>query len=213
MVTQDSVHPQIPKSTLSDRGKGRHTSEKEAAARRQLLTPEQENVLLDWCVMHASLGEPWTPEDLRAQAGIISGKKVGAEWHRKFEKRHPELDAYKATSLDPTLANHFNFGVVQDFFDKWEDLNVNHGGIPPEHIWNWDEKGVQMGGGQGKDSKKHYFLESSKHCYLMASDNLELVTILECISAARSVVPPSFCLQNGPQPDVRDEIEDEEWGR
>lgn len=47
----------------------------------------------------------------------------------------------------------------------------------------------------------------------MKDDNLELVTILECVSAAGSIVPPSFCLQNGPYPDVRKKIQVHEWGR
>ncbi|KAF5325486.1 hypothetical protein D9619_009916 [Psilocybe cf. subviscida] len=210
--TQAAAATKIPKSTLLGRARNRHSSWQEASAQRQLLTLEEEGILLDWCALHASLGNPWTPEDLRAQAELISGKQVGSSWHKKFERRHPKIDAYKATSLDPKRANHFNRGIVMDFFDKWESLNDKHGGIPPEHIWNWDEKGIQMGGGRGKDSQKHYFLKSSKHRYLMKDDNLELVTILECVSAAGSIVPPSFCLQNGPYPDVRKKIQVHEWG-
>ncbi len=63
------------------------------------------------------------------------------------------------------------------------------GGVPPEHIWNMDEKGIQMGGGRKKSSKKFYFFKDQKQRYRISSDNLELVTILECISAAGENCP------------------------
>jgi hypothetical protein len=160
------------------------------------------------------MGEPWTPQavELRGQAEAISGKTVGQNWHRKFERRHPELCAAKPAKLDPKRAKNFNEMVIGDFYDQWEGLNEMHNGIPPEHMWNWDEKGVQMGGGRKKSSKKYYFLKDHKDRYRIQSDNLELVTILECVSAAGEVVPPSFCLQNGSRPDLR-ELSDDEWGR
>ncbi len=52
-----------------------------------------------------------------------------------------------------------------------------------------------MGGGWKNSGKKYLFLKDKKHRYLIWSNNLELVTIIECISATGNVVPPSFCLQ------------------
>jgi len=83
------------------------------------------------------MGEPWSSADLRAQAEAISGKTVGQNWHRNFEKRHPELRAAKPAKFDPKRTKHFNETVISDFYDKWEDLNTKHNGIPPEHMWNW----------------------------------------------------------------------------
>ena len=203
---------QIPKTTLGDRAKGCHDTWQNACAKQQLLSPEQEDTLVKWCELRASMGKPWTYTDLRSQAEAISGKSVGQNWHRKFEKRHPELHAAKPAKLNPKRAKHFNEAVIHDFYNQWEGLNEKHNGIPPEHVWNWDEKGIQMGGGRKKSSKKYYFLKDQRHCYRLRSDNLELVTILECISAAGDAVPPSFCLQNGTRPDLQ-ELSDDEWGR
>jgi hypothetical protein len=69
-----------------------------------------------------------------------------------------------------------------------------------------------MGSGRKNSGKKYLFLKDKKHRYLIRSDNLELVTIIECISAAGDVVPPSFCLQEGSLPDLR-ELDDAQWGR
>ena len=118
----------------------------------------------------------------------------------------------KTSKLDPKRAKHFNETIINDYFDLREELDRQYDGIPPEHIWNMDEKGVQMGGGQKKCSKKFYYLRSQKHRYRIQSDNLELVMIVECILGVGDVVPPSFCLQNGTAPDLRT-LEDHEWGR
>lgn len=203
---------QIPRTTLSDRAKGHHDSGPIASAKRQLLSPEQEDMLVRWCELRALIGEAWSSADLCVQDKAISGKKVGQNWHRKFEKWHPELHAAKPAKLDPKRAKHFNKLVIGNFYDKWEALNAKHNGIPPEHIWNFDEKGIQMGGGRKKSSKKYYFLKDQKDHYCIWSDNLELVAILKCISAGGDAVPPSFCLQNGSRPDLW-ELSNDEWGR
>ena len=39
---------QLSKSTLTDQGKGRRESQMVASAKRQLLTPEQEQSLVEW---------------------------------------------------------------------------------------------------------------------------------------------------------------------
>ena len=158
------------------------------------------------------MGMPCSAADLRSEASFISGKDIGGRWHRKFERRHPDLQAAKPAKLDPKRAKNFNEAVINDYFDKLETLHARFpGGIPPEHIWNMDEKGIQMGGGRKKNSKKFYYLKSQKQRYQLRSDNLKLVTILECISAAGDV-PPSFCLKNGGIPDLR-KLDNEEWGR
>lgn len=101
-------------STLTDRGKGRHKSQKIASAKRQLLTVEEEDVLVQWCILRGQTGEPWTSSDLRNEAEKILGKAVGSRWHLKFEKRHPEIFASK---LDPKRAKQFNETIInEDFF-------------------------------------------------------------------------------------------------
>ena len=75
-----------------------------------------------------------------------------------------------------------------------------------------DKKGIQMGGGQKNTGKKFLYLKGQKQKYQLKSNNLELVTIIECISAAGAVVHPSFCLQNGSVPDLC-HLSDDSWGR
>ena len=147
---------------------------------------------------------PLGPQTLRARAFALSGKHPGKNWHYRYMKRHPSLVLSKPSGLDPKRAKNFNRGVVQDYFNKRQQLEDKYDGIPPEHHWNMDEKGVQMGGGRKNNGRKYFFMRDRKQRYRIKSDNLELVTIIECVSAAGVVTPPSFVLKNGPYPDCRD---------
>jgi len=209
------AHPflQISRSTLSDRAKGRHTSWEKSCRARQKLTPEEEQTLLDWCRQRAQEGRPWSPQELRAHAQAISGGKIGKKWHLKFESRHPELRTARPAKLDPKHAKNFNKSIIHDFFDKYEGIHVDVDGVPPQHLWNEDEKGVQMGGGRKNSGKKFYFFKDQKNRYRLGSDNLELVTVMECVSAAGDVMPPSFVLSDGPEPDLQHDLKAEDFGR
>ncbi|KAI0249649.1 hypothetical protein BJV78DRAFT_1324755 [Lactifluus subvellereus] len=61
-----------------------------------------------------------------------------------------------------------------------------------------DKKEIQLGGGH-KHSKNYYHphtLKKSKF-YRIRSGNLELVTVIECISAGGTSMPPSSILSHG----------------
>jgi hypothetical protein len=64
-----------------------------------------------------------------------------------------------------------------------------------------DEKGNQMGGGRKNPGTKFIFSAEDSDRYRIHSDNLELVTIIECVSAAGAKMPPLFVLSDGPAPD------------
>ncbi|EGO19009.1 hypothetical protein SERLADRAFT_352940, partial [Serpula lacrymans var. lacrymans S7.9] len=136
-------------------------------------------------------------------AYAISGKKPGRNWHYCYGARNPVLKLKKPQSLDPKRAMNFNKHTVQDYFEKQRQINETFNGIPPEHKWNMDEKGIQMGGGRKNSGSKFYFDRTKKDVYRVSSDNLELITVIECILAAGICMKPSFILKDGPFPDVR----------
>jgi hypothetical protein len=70
-----------------------------------------------------------------------------------------------------------------------------------------DEKGCQMGGGRGNTRMKYIYSEQTTDRYRIHSDNLELVTIIECVSAAGAKMPPWFVLTTGQIPDIRDLVD------
>jgi hypothetical protein len=80
-------------------------------------------------------------QELRGHAHAISGNTIGKEkWNRKFENRHPSprLCTARPAKLDPKRAKNS------------EALHLDFDGIPPEHLWTEDEKGVQIDGHGGR---------------------------------------------------------------
>lgn len=139
---------QISLATLTDHAKGRHDSTKAGNSKQQELTPEQELTLVDWIVHQGEMGLPCSVKDIMAEVEVISGKPIGKKWYKKFLLHHPHIHAVKAGRLDPKCAKNFNTTVINDYFDKMEALHACFPtGIPPEHIWNMDKKGIQLGGG------------------------------------------------------------------
>jgi hypothetical protein len=88
---------------------------------------------------------------------------------------------------------------VAHFYKLLKDIYDAYPNLPPEHVWNMDEKGVQFGGGH-KCLKKYYHLRSLKKgkFYHVGSNNLEHITVIECISPSGLFVPSFFILSSGP---------------
>jgi len=162
-------------------------------------------VLVDWVDHQALTAKPYDRHAIQGLAFELSGAVPGKNWLRRFESRHPELRTSRPGNLDPKRAQNFNATNVAGFFDLLKTVFDAHPELPPQHIWNMDEKGLQLGGGR-KRSKKYYHLRSTKqsHFYRVRSDNLELVTIIKCISPSGLTVPPSFILSAGPIPALLD---------
>lgn len=164
--------------------------------------PAQEQTILDWCNLNSSMAKPLHPKQLHARVFDLTGHYPGHNWHYAFLRRHPALRMLKPRGLDPKHSQNFNKATIGEFFDMRKQLEVKYKGILPEHHWNMDEKGNQMGGGRKNDGSKFIFAREDVDWYWTHSDNLELVTIIECISAAGVRMPPWFVLADGPPPDL-----------
>lgn len=148
---------QFSKSTLTDHGTGHHESQMVASAKRQLLTPEQEQSLVEWIKHQASMGLLLDRKELDAQASILAGRQVGPSWNKRFMKHHPDLLAVKGAQLDPKHAKNFHETVINHYFDMLEALHAHFPDcILAKHIWNMDKKGLQLGGGQKNLDKKFF---------------------------------------------------------
>lgn len=158
---------------------------------QQLLTPQQENVLLDWCDHLLQSAMPLDPKTLREYAYSLTGKRPGKNWCNRFIKRHPNLQG----------AQTFSKPTFEAFYEKRETLESQNSGIPPQNDWVMDEKQIQMGGGRSHNQAKFYFTREQKSRPRIRSDYLEVATVIECIVAAGQTTPPGFVLQDGPIPD------------
>ncbi|KAJ3859892.1 hypothetical protein EV359DRAFT_10174, partial [Lentinula novae-zelandiae] len=85
----------------------------------------------------------------------------------------------------------FNFTTVHEYFQELNKV-LKTGEVPWELVYNVDEKGIQMGGGQ-KNSQQRFFSCKDQKMYCMHSDKLKLVTIVDCICAdGTAPIKPCF---------------------
>ncbi|RXW20379.1 hypothetical protein EST38_g5483 [Candolleomyces aberdarensis] len=205
-LRQASIIEKIPFSTLQARASGKHNSSQAARGARQLLQPSQEAAVLDWARHNAQSGRPFSATTLRQAAAAVSGKTPGRTWVRGFFQRHrKKIIKSKGSKLDPKRSQNFNKATIKHYFGILGAVDKEYGGLIPEQTWNMDEKGIQMGGGRHNNPTKFFYDRetSSDNRYRISSDNLELVTVIECISAAGESMPVSFVVKGDP-PDVSD---------
>jgi hypothetical protein len=107
--------PPLPPSTQWHRDHGRK-SRRERAVEQQLLTPREEQAIVDFVLRADSNGYPARVKDLRRYAAIILRKRdvqrgsgsamhansriPGKDWPQAFCKRHPEIKAKRLKALD-----------------------------------------------------------------------------------------------------------------
>ena len=96
-------------TTFARRIKGKTKERKEAHINDQRLTPEEENVLVNWILQTAAWGFPPRPSRVRYMARDMLYKKedhkaLGIHWVDKFLSQHPCLIKKFSHSLDKERA-------------------------------------------------------------------------------------------------------------
>lgn len=112
---------------------------------------------------------------------------LGPEWYKKFLDRHPDIKVKISVRLEKCRAEALNPTLVNEFYDILHQL-VTEYQIPPENIYNMDEKGIQLGVG----AREAVLVDrAQRDAYSIASNDRELITILETIAADKTVLEPS----------------------
>lgn len=174
-----------------------HAPPPEAAQKRQLLTPLLRSVLVSWMRLWSACGNPISREGLRVKVEKLTGKKPSLGWVDGFRRRHPELVLRRPSALDLKRARCFNRSAVKKFFHELVNMMDSHGPFKPENIYNVDEKGAQLGGGRKSTGVKYFHCRELREKYRKRSSELELVTIIECVSAAGEALTPGFIFSGG----------------
>ena len=132
-------------------------AKKEANTNQQILPRSQEGTLVDWIGHQASVSMPLNRDSIHSLVFDLSGTVPGFNWLSRFEKHHSEIHTSWPGNLNPKRAQNFNPTNVLNFYKLLKDIYDAFPNLPPQHIWNMDEKGIQFGGGW-KRSKKYYYL-------------------------------------------------------
>ncbi len=178
--------------TLGNRWKGRTRARAVAHEAQMLLTPAQEQALVDWLTYLSDTAHPLCKRTIRYYVQDLCGKRPSKNWVYAFLKRHKgPIKLAKTTGLDPRRAQAFNRVVVGRYFKMLQEICQKHE-IPIENIYNMDEKGVQRGGGRKSAQRKYFVSRHARANYKYRSANLELITIIECVCADGTALKPGF---------------------
>ena len=188
----------IPRSSLRAHLTGTVLSRKRGAA--PVLTPNEEQQLVDYVIGMQDLGFPVTILQLKLKVALITQSRYtpfrngipGPGWLRWFRRRHPELSLRLAQGLDNNRARSLCLANVSTFYENLGALYDQHQ-YAPSHIWNCDESGVQAGRNGGA-----YVLAKtgSRSVHQVIPDEREWLTVLTCINAAGQSIP-SFYIFRG----------------
>ena len=186
-------------NTIRNRAIGKHQNAREAHEAQQLLSKTQEKTLICWITHFSETGHSISKNTVRKIAQLLCDRKPGESWVRQFLARHPmSIKLGKPSGLDPKRAQAFNKATVERHFILLESI-IKENEIPPENIYNMDEKGVQRGGGRKAQAKKYIISRNRRPKYKLRSANLELVTIVECVAADGGYLSPGIIFEGKQQ--------------
>lgn len=188
-LAADKFH--VPHCTLRNRWLGLHGPANHSQESRQYLTEAEECTLCDWIEHRSETGRPLSKKSLLQKVEKVAGKKPSSKWYRRFLKCHPELQLGKPSGLDPKRAQCFNRATINEHFVQLGQV-LDEKNIPWSNVYNMDEKGCQRGGGRRMQAIKYFIPQSRRPHYKLQSANLELVTIIECVCADGTSLPPGF---------------------
>ena len=108
-VTEAAKVFEVPRQTLNDRIKGKFL--KEGAGRNSELTPDEEEVLVNYCFFMGKMNQRLTVSHIKPFAWAIVKKSSrksrfnetsgpGWKWWRGFRCRHLEISLHKSDNLD-----------------------------------------------------------------------------------------------------------------
>ncbi|THH16023.1 hypothetical protein EUX98_g9369 [Antrodiella citrinella] len=157
--------------------KGRALPRKKAFVKYQLFNPQQKEVLKKWVQFLALSGRPLCKRTIAPKIQYLCGKVLS----RRYLYRHPDLTLGRAIGLDTKQARCFNYQTVQHHFELLQ-REIDEKNIPIQNLYNFDEIGIQLGGGRTSSGELHFFDTHDKTPrYKVNSNSLELVTILESV--------------------------------
>ena len=139
--------------TLHYHASGEHQNSRNAHTAQQLLSPVQENILIELIILLSDTSHCISKQTVQKKTEYLCGQKPGQTWIHTFLSCHLDVILGKPSGLDPKCAQAFNCPTVMHHFDLLEAIFKKYK-IPPENIYNMDEKGVQHGGGHKAQAQR-----------------------------------------------------------
>jgi hypothetical protein len=191
----------LPYTTKWHRDNGRGTR-RDKAIKQQLLTPREEQAIVDFVLRADRNGFPAKVKDLHHYAtvflrGRAPRRKRGAspkvhshvpskDWPQAFCKHHPELKVVRLRALDWRRHEKSIYNKVVKWFDIMR-AQLEEADVLQENVYNMDETGVLL---SVLGSSKYLVSAEMPKTHRGTDTKRTLVTAVECISADGRTLPP-----------------------
>ena len=193
VLTAATLHG-VPRSTLHDRvtGKVKHGTN---PGPKPYLNKTEETELSDFLVDVAKAGYGKSrkqimsiAENVAKDKGVLKkNKKVSHGWYRRFMARRPSLSLRKGDATANVRMDCLNEETIQTYFNLLKDILLEHGLMDlPGQIYNVDETGIPL----DHRPPKVVTRKGQKKVRSHTSGNKSQITIIGCINAAGSHIPP-----------------------
>jgi len=196
-----AIHFRVSRNTLTRRLDGRQT-QAQANEATQLLSKAEEDALFLWCRRLTAGGCPASHRVMREMAieillqrvatvntedmQLVNTLSIGKEWIKRFIKRHPTLSTTRSRSIDLSRWKDTTLESINEWFDVFEDMSrINHFDI--HNIYNIDETGFAI---ESSQSNRVIIDTDLRTRYKVQPGRQEWVSIVECICADKTVLPP-----------------------
>jgi hypothetical protein len=181
----------VSKDTLIRRLHG-IPSQRDSNSQKRLLTPEEEETIIEWVLSMDRRGMPPHQATIRqmvilllAQRGYT--KPVGKQWITRFINRHKTLKSKYNRKYDYQRAKCEDPILIQEWFQQVQQTIIEYG-ILEEDIYNFDETGFQMG--VIATGKVVTGSDRAGRPRTIQPGNREWVTIVETVSSQGVLIPP-----------------------
>ncbi len=184
----------VPRSTLQDRFNGRVVHGTNPGV-RPYLERDEEKELCDFLVTVGEIGYGKTrrqvkdiAESVAREKGLLKKEKISDGWFRRFLERNPSLRLRKGDSTcTARMSAMENKEAIESYFDVLKYVLDEHGlQDRPAQIYNVDESGVPL----DHRAPRVLVKKGQRKVRYRTSGNKNQVTVVGCVNAAGSAMPP-----------------------
>ena len=194
----------IPRMTLSDRVLGKVAINAQIGHPTALSMCEEDSLLHYITYMHERrfpidrsqvIALAWAIDLKREpEKRVFGGQGPSLHWWRGFRDRHPQLGMRKGESIDRGRVANADHQIIDNYFDVLQETLDTHALHDRPHlIFNCDESAIHL----SKTSRKVVVPQKSKHAHTMTNATTQHVSVLCCVAAAGTAIPPLIVFSKG----------------
>ena len=188
----------ISTSSIRDHLFGKTTSRQKVI--KTVLAPHEEIKIVDYVFQMQDLGHPLNVVELCLKVATATQTRStpwsasgvpGKGWLRRFCSRHPEISTRCSQGLEVARACALCPITTETLYANLEKLYTAYS-YPPNHIWNCDESGVQVGRSGGAIVLAR---RGSRSVHSIEPNQKEHLSVLSCINVDEGCIPNFYILK------------------